>query len=256
MISYKNCDKIISRKKVILLYRIAVCDDDVLYLDNISDKVNLLFKKLSQPIYIDKFIDTEDLLKAIKAGADYKLIFLDILFPNSNGVDIAKKIKSISPHTYFIFLSTTSDYALESFDVAPIYYITKPEDDKKLEEAVKRFLCNNSINKITIKTSNNVVSLDIDSIIYFEIMGHNILMHTTDNKYNLKGTLKEIEDIIPTTNFARVHKSYIVNFKYITKIERYKITLHTDFTIPISKLKYSELQNQFIEYASKKAIVF
>lgn len=239
-----------------MLYCIAICDDDTLYLENISIKISVLSKEHKQIIHIDKFTDTADLLKAIQSGVDYKLIFLDIQFPHSNGVDAARKIKSIIPDTDFVFLSTTSDYALESFDVAPLYYITKPEDDKKLEEAVKRFLCNNSINKITIKTSNNVISLDIDSIIYFEIMGHNILIHTTNNKYELKGTLKELEDIIPAAHFARAHKSYIVNFKYITKIERYKITLHTDFTIPISKLKYSELQNQFIEYASKKAIVF
>lgn len=239
------------------MYRIAICDDDTFYLDNIADKVSKIFKDRRQPIHMDKFTNTADLLEAIKTGTDYKLIFLDIQFPQSNGVDIARKIKSISSGTDFVFLSTTSDYALESFDVAPLYYITKPEDNLKLEEAVKRFLRKNSINKITIKTRNKVISLDIDSIIYFEIMGHSILMHTADNaKYELKGTLKELESIIPTAQFARVHKSYIVNLKYITKIERYKITLRTDLTIPISKLKYNDLQNQFIEYASKKAIVF
>lgn len=239
------------------MYSIAICDDDTFYLDNIAYKVSLLFKNHKQLIHMDKFTDTADLLEAIRSGTDYKLIFLDIQFPQSNGVDAARKIKSISLNTDFVFLSTTSDYALESFDVAPLYYITKPEDDLKLEEAVKRFLRKNSINKITIKTSSKVISLDIDSIIYFEIMGHSILMHTSDNvKYELKGTLKELESIIPTAHFVRVHKSFIVNFKYITKIERYKITLRTDFTIPISKLKYNDLQNQFIEYASKKAIVF
>lgn len=240
-----------------MLYSIAVCDDDAFYLDNIADKVSILFKDRKQLIHMDKFTDTADLIEAIQTSIEYKLIFLDIQFPESNGVDAARKIKSVNPDTDFVFLSTTSDYALESFDVAPLYYITKPEDDLKLEEAIKRFLRKNSINKITIKTSSKVISLDVDSIIYFEIMGHSILMHTTDNvKYELKGTLKELESIIPTAHFARVHKSYIVNFKYITKIERYKITLHTDFTIPIGKLKYNDLQNQFIEYASKKAIVF
>lgn len=239
------------------MYRIAICDDDTFYLDNIADKVSKIFKDRRQLIHMDKFTDTADLLEAIKTGNDYKLIFLDIQFPQSNGVDAARKIKSINPGTDFVFLSTTSDYALESFDVAPLYYITKPEDDLKLEEAVKRFLRKNSINKITIKTRSKVISIDIDSIIYFEIMGHSILMHTADNvKYELKGTLKELESIIPTAQFARVHKSYIVNLKYITKIERYKITLRTDLTIPISKLKYNDLQNQFIEYVSKKAIVF
>lgn len=240
-----------------MLYRIAICDDDVIYLDNISAKVNELFNNCKQTIQTDKFSNTDDLLESIHNGSCYKLIFLDVQFPQSNGVDAARKIKSISPDTDFIFLSTTSDYALESFDVAPLYYITKPEDYSKLAEAIKRFLRKNSINKITIKTSNKVISLDIDNIVYFEIMGHSICLHTADNnEHELTGTLKELEGIIPATHFARVHKSYIVNFKYITKIERYKITLHTGFTIPISKLKYSELQNGFIEYASKKAIVF
>lgn len=239
------------------MYRIAICDDDTFYLNNIADKVSKIFKDRRQSIHMDKFTNSADLLETIQTGTDYKLIFLDIQFPQSNGVDAARKIKSINPDTDFVFLSTTSDYALESFDVAPLYYITKPEDDLKLEEAVKRFLRKNSINKITIKTRSKVISIDIDSIIYFEIMGHSILMHTLDNvKYELKGTLKELESIIPTAQFARVHKSYIVNLKYITKIERYKITLRTDLTIPISKLKYNDLQNQFIEYASKKAIVF
>lgn len=239
------------------MYHIAICDDDVLYLDNILSKITELFNNCKQTVQADTFNNTSDLLEAVQTGSCYKLVFLDIQFPKSNGVDAARKIKSISPDTDFIFLSSTSDYALESFDVAPLYYIKKPEDDSKLAEAVKRFLRKNSANKITIKTSNKVVSLDINSIVYFEIMGHNICLYTSDsNKYELTGTLKELENTIPSTHFARVHKSYIVNFKYITKIERYNITLHTGFTIPISKMKYSELQNNFIEYASKKAIVF
>ena len=240
-----------------MLYRIAICDDDALYLDNIIYKVNEIFKDCNQLIEIDKFTDTTDLLRAIHSGNIYKLIFLDIQFPEANGIDAARKIKSLSPETDLIFLSTTSDYALESFDVAPLYYIKKPEDNFKLKESIKRFLYKNSINKITIKTSNKIISLNIDCIVYFEIMGHSILIHTADDvKHEFTGTLKSLEGIIPAAHFIRVHKSYIVNFKYITKIERYKITLSTGFIIPISKLKYSELQNRFIEYANKKAIVY
>jgi DNA-binding LytR/AlgR family response regulator len=242
---------------IYLLYNIAVCDDDVMYLESIIAKIKKLFEDCNQIVQIDKFCDTSDLLQAIENGSSYKLIFLDVQFPQSNGIDVARKIKDKLLDVDFVFLSSIGDYAIDSFDVAPIYYIIKPEDDLKLMEAIKRFLCKHNLNKITIKTSNKVLSLEIDSIVYFEIMGHSILIHTTDNaEHELTGTFKALESIIPANEFARVHKSYIVNYKYITKIERYKITLHTGLTIPISKQKYSDLQNEFIEYASKKAIVF
>ena len=238
-------------------YRIAVCDDDTVYLDDIVIKINNIFKSYNQQINLDKFTNTVDLLKEVENGNVYKLIFLDILFPQSNGVETAREIKRICPDTDMVFLSDTRDYAVESFDVAPLHYITKPEDDLKLKESIKRFLHKTSLNKITIKTSNKTISLDINSILYFEIMGHDIIIHTADGaEYGLTGTLKEVEDIIPVALFARVHKSFIVNYKYITKIERYKITLNVGCTIPISKQKYNDLQNKFIDYSRKKAIMF
>ena len=231
-----------------LSYRIAVCDDDTVYLDDIVIKINNIFKSYNQQINLDKFTNTVDLLKEFENGNVYKLIFLDILFPQSNGVETAREIKRICPDTDMVFLSDTRDYAVESFDVAPLHYITKPEDDLKLKESIKRFLHKTSLNKITIKTSNKTISLDINSILYFEIMGHDIIIHTADGaEYGLTGTLKEVEDIIPVALFARVHKSFIVNYKYITKIERYKITLNVGCTIPISKQKYNDLQNKFID---------
>ena len=182
--------------------------------------------------------DVDNIKDAIELIAEKKpdLVFLDIQLSGENGFDLLKKI----PVNFnVIFVTAYDEFAIKAFDVNASDYLLKPVDPKRLELALKRIKdepseLNPDVKKfdyhdsIYVKQNNCTARfIEINSIIAISSVANHSKIETLDgNSYVILKTLKQWEAELPEAFFIRIHRSTIVNLKYIVNINNYSKTHH------------------------------
>lgn len=239
------------------MYKIALCDDDSVFLSEFIELLSNVLTARNVSCHLTLFSDIPALQQSIENGQTYDLIFLDIYFDKKNGIDFAEFLRKKKWNTDIIFVTSSADYAVASYEVAPLHYLLKPIEQNRLEAAVERFLKKREPRSIYFPTSKGVLHIFLSHILYCEIYSHDITIHKTDGtKETCTGSLKDIERLLPSLSFVRPHRSYLVNFEHVSEITRYRIRLSSGEMIPVSKALYNKVQSCFIDYASQKGSVF
>ena len=195
------------------------------------------------------------------------LIFLDIKMGDGTGFDLLEKIDNINFKV--IFITAFDQYAIKAFRFSAIDYLLKPLDPDDLIAAVEKAeniilkdfnvqLKNlkehltpdeNRINKIIIKTFDNVHLVPINEILYCESDGNYVNIFLSDQtKIMVSALLKDYEDMLSSNGFFRVHRSYLINMKYIRSFEKADggtLILENQIKIPVASRKKDELLEMF-----------
>ncbi|HKR03707.1 MAG TPA: LytTR family DNA-binding domain-containing protein [Bacteroidia bacterium] len=179
---------------------------------------------------------------------DIHLIFLDIHLPKINGLDFIKTING----KYDIILTTAyHQYALEGFNLNVTDYLLKPVEFSRFLQAVNKvFEKNKSSSSPPAKETpgrkyyffnvdKNQVKVFADEILYIESLKDYVRIHTKEKKLITKFQLGEIHKLLNSTNFIRIHKSFIVNSDKITSYNAGEIEI-SGSALPIGRT-YKEL---------------
>lgn len=176
------------------------------------------------------------------------IVFLDIEMNSHNGVALARELPS---GTCLIFTTAYSQYALDGFNVDAIDFLHKPIFYPRFERAMEKAIkwLGKKEDKpqretITLKVEHKNVVVDIDDIAFIEAMDNYVKVFRRGLPMVLSQiTMKEMESILPTDRFNRVHRSFIVSLNAIDKFSNRKIyLLNSDRTIPVGR-KYIETFN-------------
>ncbi len=239
------------------MYKIAICDDDAVFLSSFRPMLEDALTKRNVSYHVSVFSDPDNLSHAMKEDEKYDLLFLDIYYDTEKGIQFAKSLRKNNDQTDIVFMTALTSYALESYDAAPLHYLLKPIDPEKLDIALDRFLEKNAPQKLHFMTTRGHLCTPIDDILFFEIYGHEIVIHLTNNTKEICiGTLKGLEQLLPDMTFVRPHRSYLVNLKHIAEITRYQIRLSSGDLVPVSKNLFNSTLNAFINYANQSSIFF
>lgn len=108
------------------MIKIAVCDDDTADRDALLTILNDYCARKNPDISIEVFGASPELLNAVERGSRFDVLLLDILMPGSNGMQTASEIRRFDCYVKIIFLTSTSDFAVESYEMNTFYYRLKP----------------------------------------------------------------------------------------------------------------------------------
>lgn len=216
--------------------RIAICDNDINYVNLLEDDIEECRKT---DVECDAFPSGEELVRMYCAGNErYDVIFLDMEMEQLNGIETANRIREIDEYVIIVFITSHTEYMRESFRCAPFRFLVKPVDkeefcsvfkdiEKKLSKQRKVF---------TFTENKTRIRLYCDDILYCESRDHWILIHTKDATYRICKSLSDLQAQLDKESFFRVHKSYLVNFRHLKSIKENDIRLyHCEETIPISR---------------------
>ncbi|TGM46111.1 LytR/AlgR family response regulator transcription factor [Leptospira vanthielii] len=158
----------------------------------------------------------------------FDLVFMDINLPAVNGMDILRKEHNKS--TFFIITTAYSEHAVEAFDLDATDYLLKPFSFERFRKSVDkalRFLQeskqikNSSKEKVTnlkIQSDSAVFLLPFQDIQFISANNKSCVIHTSQKDYETAKLLKEIEEKLPSTQFIRIHKGFLVNLDYVTSL--------------------------------------
>lgn len=242
-------------KVVEIKVRIAICDDNSAELEKCKNIVDeFIDSKLSErQITADTFTNGNDLLFCIAKNGSFDLLILDIIMPGMNGIELAEEIRQADERCKIVFLTSSPEFAVNSYKVDAFYYLLKPFStvelksllDKALDEMVEE-----KSNCIIVKEKGKLTRVQINTIQYVESMKHTIFFHLHNNDViSCYGTLNEFSDILLCNKqFIKCYKSFIVNMDYVLSISSKEFTMYDKALVPISKKIYQDVKNTYIGY--------
>jgi DNA-binding LytR/AlgR family response regulator len=246
----ENTDKKSKERK---MFYIAVCDDEEYFRKREKQLIEKYMQLKDYKYRIDVFQSGRELLELDSKLSQFDMIFLDINMEEIDGIETAREIRKITKNTYIVFVTAFITYALEGYKVDAVRYLLK--DDECLEKAVNECLetivykMNYEEHKTTFAFQEGEKTIRIEDIVYIESNLHKLIFHMSGNiKYTMYAKLDELSDSLRETGFCRIHKSYLVNFRYVENVERYKAELIDGRSLAISKAKYLETKNEFVSF--------
>lgn len=184
------------------------------------------------------------------------LVFLDINMPELSGIQL---LKSLPYQPKVIFTTAYSEYGAESYEYHAVDYLLKPFKYDRFMRAVNKLRAmeapidprilkpdlTNSNSDLFIKSGSQIHKIVKDEIKFIEAQGNYICIHTLNKRIMTLISMTDILKQLPSSEFVRVHKSYIVALKYIDVIEKHQLLI-SDKAIPIG-VTYRELFYQCIK---------
>lgn len=240
------------------MYYIALCDDNIEFLNLLSDMLETEFGEIVSPKYkiaFEKFNSGRSLLDFAK-NQKISVLFLDIDMPEMTGFDVAKVLGNENKDMLIIFVSAYDNFVYESFDYSPFQFIRKsrlPDDLKKIVTRINDKLFA-PIKHIELQLLDESVNIDIKKILYFESEKNYYSVHLMGGEKLIgRGTMNSIEEKVKGLDFYRIHSGFVVNLEHAGRIthDGFLTVGHTQ--IPISQKRMKDFKKVYSEYARRSA---
>ncbi len=189
------------------------------------------------------------------------LMFVDISMPDLSGMDF---VRSLTIKPLVVFTTAFSEYAIDGFKVDAVDYLLKPIGYKEFLKAANKAtsmfqLKSGQIdsepaakNHLYIKSEYKIIRIELSDIKYIESMHEYVRIHLINEKpVTSHISLKAIEELLPSSVFLRVHRSFIVNSTRIKVIERNRIVFDNNIYIPVS----DQYKAGFQKFLNKNALL-
>jgi len=210
--------------------------------------------------------ECNDGFEGIKAINQHQpdLIFLDIQMPKITGFEM---LELIDNPPQVIFTTAFEEFAIKAFETHAVDYLLKPISKERFDKAMNKLLLQQKIiaeqstqsiletaaqtpaqsNRIVVKDGGKIKIIPLVQIQYLEAADDYVKIHTVDGMFLKKKTMSFFETSLPTEQFIRVHRSYIINTSLITRIDPYEkdshlALLNTGARVPVSKAGYAKLK--------------
>ncbi|CAN5532656.1 LytTR family DNA-binding domain-containing protein [soil metagenome] len=208
--------------------------------------------------------ECNDGFEGVKAITQHKpdLIFLDIQMPKINGFEM---LELVDEPPAVIFTTAFDEYAMQAFERHAVDYLLKPFNKDRFNKAISKWKYNraalqsNTIEllestsqpderfRIVVKKGINIVIVPIHTVYYIEAYDDYVKIHTKDGFYLKKKTMAHYEKALDSSQFVRVHRSYLLNIQELTRIEPVEKDTHIALLksgdkVPLSQSGYGKLK--------------
>ena len=236
------------------MIKIAFCDDDMEVLHQMNELLDRYRVERNEDITYAAFQSPFELLTEIEKGIRPDILFLDVVMPGQNGMDVAKEIRQYDMNMKIIFLTSSPEFAVESYSVGAYFYQLKPiweESFFRLMDAVLAECEKKKKNSLILRSKDGITRIDLQQLEYCEVLGRKLLFHLENGAVlESAGSLDDLAGkLMQYSNFFRPHRSFLVNMEYIQNISSRSIKMVNDAEIPIPHGKCSEIKNTYMEYA-------
>lgn len=236
------------------MIKIAFCDDDMEVLHQMNELIDRYRVERNEDITYAAFQSPFELLTEIEKGIRPDILFLDVVMPGQNGMDVAKEIRQYDTNMKIIFLTSSPEFAVESYSVGAYFYQLKPiweESFFRLMDAVLVECEKKKKNSLILRSKDGITRIDLQQLEYCEVLGRKLLFHLENGAVlESAGSLDDLAgQLMQYSNFFRPHRSFLVNMEYIQNISSRSIKMVNDAEIPIPHGKCSEIKNTYMEYA-------
>ena len=227
--------------------KIAIVEDEKQDVDLLKNCIERYCREKGQELSIRCFIQGEDFL--VDWPEPYDILFLDIMMNGIDGLDLAKKIREKDGLLPIVFVTNTPDYSLAGYGVDAVDYIIKPINPKRLEilmERIDRRRVNMRSGFIHFRNKSGYHVINVNDILYIELNGRTITLHTRKENLSYSGALRALEQALPPC-FFRCHSSFIVNMQAVSDLKSRMVMVGNE-ALPVSKHRHRDFSLAFSRF--------
>lgn len=230
--------------------RIAVCEDQP------EDRVRLLrlIHEEGDGTEIDVFDCAEDLLLSYVPGR-YHLLFLDIYMGAVSGIEAAQSIRQQDSRVLIAFCTTSPDFALEASRQRALLYMEKPvsvEGVRHVLGITQALLLKQEAQRLEVPISGKQKrSIPFDDIRYIEAENQHCQIHLADGTTLLGATTTSMDELthkLADPRFCRIHRSYLINFDYVDRLDEYDFFMRGGGKAYISQKQFKRIFQSYQEH--------
>lgn len=228
---------------------IGICDDEKLCIDRTLECCEQAKAALGVDFEYITFSSGEELLNS-KEHID--ILFLDVEMGGISGIEALKQLEEKDNVNYIIFASSHAEYVFESFSYKTMGFLCKPVECDKLYKELKKLVDKmKSIETIEINVDGRDILISPDDIMYISGEKNYVRVVTRKDEYLVYGNMKSWEEKLVKASVIRIHKSYLVNLKYITNIADVASFMDREDELPVGRKYKEEARGKYKDYLLK-----
>ncbi len=229
--------------------KVAVCDDIMPVACYYKEMVEAILRQLEVKGEVAVYTEAGELLSS---QTGYEIVFLDIELSDSNGLQVAKKLRERKGHEKIIFMTNYNQYIQEAYKVQPFRYLYKSDPEEWVREAIIDALEENEERQgMLLEGDGQTRCIILDDILYVEALGDEIaIILEGKEKYIVRMTLKAIYGLLES-RFIKCSRRVLINPRHIQAVEDASIILNGDVEIPMSCREKKSVKQKYREYIKK-----
>lgn len=260
------------------MIHIIICDDEITELSFLEALVREWAAERKHEIEITLCRNAEQFLFRWEEKKEADIMLLDIDMPGMNGISLARRLREEGEPVQIIFVTGLADYVLEGYDVEAVSYLIKPVGREKifvcLDKAKER--CRKEEPVLMLELPGGVARVRISEICYLESDAHDTQVHCirTAGMRRIQTGLSDREGVETSelfdtvrcrtgireleirlermsSSFFRIHRSYVVNLAYVSRIARKEVLVDTGETLPVSRSRWEALNKAYLDFYAK-----
>ncbi len=242
------------------MIKIAMLDDENTSLSIEANSIKGILDEKKIPSEIQAFTEGEKLLESME-HTQYDLICLDVIMSPLDGTEVAKLIREKDKKVSLVFISSNESKVFRCFEFDPIGFIRKTNFIEDVSSAISHFLNDiypnyRKINYLEIKTETETSLISIDDIEFVEASHNYQLLHLQDkpDAIKIRQLLVSLENQLRPFGFIRVHKGFLINYKYIEKFDAKHVILKSQTEIPLSRTNRNQIIEEYMSLTRSSLI--
>ena len=226
--------------------KIAICDDEILYIEKIKKIVFSFIESEKIVAEIETFTSGCEL---VESESLYDVVFLDIEMPGLNGIETTKILNQKNNRTRIFIFTSHSNYLDDAMDLNVFRYIDKNSSDERIVSGLKKAIECLQPNEIYITTkSNEQIRIRKNDIVFIEVKYKKVYVQTVKEQFVVRDKFEYFKINLNDSFFAVPHSSFIINFVYVLKYKRENIELTGGFSVPIAPKRQAEFRKLWFNY--------
>lgn len=236
------------------MIRIAFCDDEITVLNDVRVLLDQYRVERNREIQYTAFQNPLDLIAEIEKGARFDILFLDVLMPGENGIDAAAEIRNYDSNVKIVFLTSSPEFAVQSYTVGAYFYQLKPiwkESLFRLMDSAVSACEKEKSHGLILRCKSGITRVDLNQLEYCEVIHRTLFIHLACGRVlESNGSLDDLcRQLEPYGEFLRPHRSYLINMNYVESLSYNAITMSCLTQIPLPRGKYHEIKDRYLTYA-------
>lgn len=235
--------------------RVAICDDDECEIEHFSKLITEYRLSRGRNLECRFFCNSIDFLCDVKGG-EYDLVLMDVVMPGIGGIKAAQELREKDGNVKIVFVSSSPEFAVESYHVDAYHYLLKPVDADALFSLLDRIAKELSVQRergLVLKNREGVVRLSFAEIEFVEVINKKVSFHLTGGVIReVTAALADLEgELLTRQEFIKTHRSYVVNLNCVESIDANCAVTKSGHSIPVSRQRHNQVQNAYMDFLSR-----
>lgn len=204
--------------------KLAICDDEMQNQELVEEVIRT---SETRPVKIHKFSDAQVLLNEVRKNGGFDVYILDVVMPGMNGIELGKQLRAEGFDGKIIYLTSSQEYAVESYRVKAYDYLLKPVEPQALCQTLDEVwdqLQPREEKYISVKTKDGSIRLCMDDVMYVQLSKRAAVYYLTGGRQYQSMTLRvpfpeAVKELLEDRRFVLCGQGLLANLQHLTMVE-------------------------------------